>query len=85
MWELRRLTTLWAFTDCYRDSLTFSLLLLFREWCGEPINDGLGQGSILGHRSQTVHVIKRRVSVSAIVLSPHSRTLFPPSTHSEEK
>jgi hypothetical protein len=23
MWELRRLTTLWAFTTCYRDSFTF--------------------------------------------------------------
>jgi hypothetical protein len=26
MWELRRLTTLWAFTACYRDSFTFLLL-----------------------------------------------------------
>jgi hypothetical protein len=23
MWEPRRLTTLWAFTDCYRDSFNF--------------------------------------------------------------
>jgi hypothetical protein len=23
MWEPRRLTTLWAFTACYRDSFTF--------------------------------------------------------------
>jgi hypothetical protein len=28
MWEPRRLTTLWAFTACYRDSLTFQILLL---------------------------------------------------------
>jgi hypothetical protein len=25
MWEPRRLTTLWAFTACYRDSFTFDL------------------------------------------------------------
>jgi hypothetical protein len=25
MWGLRRLTTLWAFTACYRDSFTFFL------------------------------------------------------------
>jgi hypothetical protein len=25
MWEPRRLTTLWAFTACYRDSITFFL------------------------------------------------------------
>jgi hypothetical protein len=24
MWEPRRLTTLWAFTACYRDNFTFS-------------------------------------------------------------
>jgi hypothetical protein len=24
MWELRRLTTLWAFTTCYRDSFSFT-------------------------------------------------------------
>jgi hypothetical protein len=33
MWEPRRLTTLWAFTACYRDSFTFSLhklLYMFR-------------------------------------------------------
>jgi hypothetical protein len=27
MWEPRRLTTLWAFTACYRDSFTFFFLL----------------------------------------------------------
>jgi hypothetical protein len=27
MWEPRRLTTLWAFTACYRDSLTFFFLV----------------------------------------------------------
>jgi hypothetical protein len=27
MWELRHLTTLWAFTACYRDSLTFIMKL----------------------------------------------------------
>jgi hypothetical protein len=35
MWETRRLTTLWAFTDCYRDtrSCTFSLLFNFAVPC----------------------------------------------------
>jgi hypothetical protein len=28
MWEPRRLTTLWPFTACYRDSFTFFYLLL---------------------------------------------------------
>jgi hypothetical protein len=28
MWEPRRLTTLWAFTACYRDSFTFLLHIL---------------------------------------------------------
>jgi hypothetical protein len=28
MWEPRRLTTLWAFMACYRDSFTFTLLQL---------------------------------------------------------
>jgi hypothetical protein len=33
MWEPRHLTTLWAFTACYRDSFTFYLLLLLcRIW-----------------------------------------------------
>jgi hypothetical protein len=39
MWEPRRLTTLWAFTVCYRDSFTFTLPfiyfqsnLLFGQW-----------------------------------------------------
>jgi hypothetical protein len=31
MWEPRRLTTLWAFTACYRDSITFSLTLISDE------------------------------------------------------
>jgi hypothetical protein len=26
MWEHRRLTTLWAFTACYRDTFTFTFL-----------------------------------------------------------
>jgi hypothetical protein len=30
MWEPRRLTTLWAFTACYRDSFTFLLVELLR-------------------------------------------------------
>jgi hypothetical protein len=30
MWEPRRLTTLWAFTACYRDSFTFTLPLLLK-------------------------------------------------------
>jgi hypothetical protein len=29
MWEPRPLITLWAFTACYRDGFTFTLLLLF--------------------------------------------------------
>jgi hypothetical protein len=38
MWEPRRLTTLWAFTACYRDSFTFTyawerlFILCFRSW-----------------------------------------------------
>jgi hypothetical protein len=28
IWEPRRLTTLWAFTACYRDSFTFIFLIL---------------------------------------------------------
>jgi hypothetical protein len=29
MWEPRRLATLWAFTACYRDSLTFFTIIFF--------------------------------------------------------
>jgi hypothetical protein len=29
MWEPRRLTTLWAFTACYRDSFTFLYSFLY--------------------------------------------------------
>jgi hypothetical protein len=29
MWEPRRLTTLWTFTACYRDSFTFVFTLFF--------------------------------------------------------
>jgi hypothetical protein len=34
MWEPRRLTTLWAFTACYRDSYTFSYLCRCRQMPG---------------------------------------------------
>jgi hypothetical protein len=30
MWEPRRLTTLWASTACYRDSLFFLLIILYK-------------------------------------------------------
>jgi hypothetical protein len=29
MWEPRRLTTLWAFMGCYRDSFTFTYLIFY--------------------------------------------------------
>jgi hypothetical protein len=29
MWEPRRLTTLWTFTACYKDSFTFIFIYLF--------------------------------------------------------
>jgi hypothetical protein len=32
MWKRRRLTTLWAFTTCYRDIITFLPLLDGIEW-----------------------------------------------------
>jgi hypothetical protein len=28
MWKSRRLTTLWAFTACYRDSFTFTIIII---------------------------------------------------------
>jgi hypothetical protein len=31
MWEPQRLTTLWAFTDCYRGSFTFTLIYMLLE------------------------------------------------------
>jgi hypothetical protein len=31
MWELRRLTTLWASTACYRDSFTFTLHVIISQ------------------------------------------------------
>jgi hypothetical protein len=33
MWEPRRLTTLWAFMACYRDSFTFTYLILSSHLC----------------------------------------------------
>jgi hypothetical protein len=30
MWEPRRLTTLWAFTACYRDSLTLTMAMFMK-------------------------------------------------------
>jgi hypothetical protein len=31
MWEPRHLTTLWAFTGCYRDSFTFLLFMIVKK------------------------------------------------------
>jgi hypothetical protein len=34
MWEPRRLTTLWAFTACYRDSFTLFIITIFSHLSG---------------------------------------------------
>jgi hypothetical protein len=32
MWDTQRLTTLWAFTACYRDNFTFIPAYVWSEW-----------------------------------------------------
>jgi hypothetical protein len=39
MWEPRRLTALWAFTACYRDSFTFFCSTLRRIWNNKTRKD----------------------------------------------
>jgi hypothetical protein len=42
MWDPRRLTTLWAFTACCRDSFTFTLISIHgTHYCTEVSNKGL--------------------------------------------
>jgi hypothetical protein len=38
MWEPKRLTTLWAFMACYRDSFTFSYMRL-AFWAAASVNE----------------------------------------------
>jgi hypothetical protein len=48
MWEPRRLTTLWAFTACYRDSFTF----FYKDG-----DDGTeGEGAKKGNRSEPMRI-----------------------------
>jgi hypothetical protein len=49
MWEPRRLTNLWAFTACYRDSFAF-LLFLFN------VNDAVGSSA---HRASNDRMINK--------------------------
>jgi hypothetical protein len=52
MWELRRLTTLWAFTACCRDSFIFTYLTFHGVWCVVvKYNAGEFKGNRLGHFS----------------------------------
>jgi hypothetical protein len=53
MWEPRRLTALWAFTACYRDSFTFAFLLYHEDiW-------------VSGGIAPPLHVIKLRAPLKA--------------------
>jgi hypothetical protein len=57
MWEPRRLTTLWAFTACYRDSFTFIVILIFEELSRLGWND---------------YVVKQNLIIQGNVSAPFS-------------
>jgi hypothetical protein len=66
MWEPRRLTTLWAYTACYRDNFTFTFtyveLRMWLCWGGEESIRTFFSVKLLGERSYVDRKGKRKVT-----------------------